>query len=145
MRNWNYTLVWKWWIIPRAGREWLGIFSWSKEWWSIDKTIGHFWVHLSFHFKARLSAKSLLWKSVFIHIEIGTNYHNKNSHLDSLWKRDWGELGNGLLLNSVIAKYGDLSVSRRSIICLSFRLWQITDLLTTDKFWYFCSTSLNNC
>ena len=30
------------------------------------------------HFKARLSAKSLLWKSVFIHIEIGTNYHNKN-------------------------------------------------------------------
>ena len=29
-------------------------------------------------FKAKLSAKSLLWKSVFIHIEIGTNYHNKN-------------------------------------------------------------------
>ena len=40
--------------------------------------IGHFRVHLSLHFKARLSAKSLLWKSVFIHIEIGTNYHNKN-------------------------------------------------------------------
>ena len=29
-------------------------------------------------FKAKLSAKSLLWKSVFIHIETGTNYHNKN-------------------------------------------------------------------
>ena len=40
--------------------------------------IGHFRVHLSLHFKSRLSAKSLLWKSVFIHIEIATNYHNKN-------------------------------------------------------------------
>ena len=39
--------------------------------------IGHFRVHLSLHFKVRLSAKSLLWKSAFIHIEIGTNYHNK--------------------------------------------------------------------
>ena len=38
----------------------------------------HFRVHLSLHFKARLSAKSLLRKSIFIHIEIGTNYHNKN-------------------------------------------------------------------
>ena len=37
-----------------------------------------FRVHLSLRFKARLSAKSLLWKSVFIHIEITTNYHNKN-------------------------------------------------------------------
>ena len=41
------------------------------------KQIGHFRVHLGLHFKARLSAKSLLWKSVFIHIEIRTNYHNK--------------------------------------------------------------------
>ena len=40
--------------------------------------IGHFRVHISLHFEARLSAKSLLWKSVFIHIEIGTNYHDKN-------------------------------------------------------------------
>ena len=32
--------------------------------------IGHFQVHLSLHFKARLSAKSCY--------EIGTNYHNKN-------------------------------------------------------------------
>ena len=37
------------------------------------------------------------------------------------------------LLNSVIAKYRDLSVSRRSIICLS----QIIDLLATDKSRYF--------
>ena len=38
------------------------------------------------------------------------------------------------LLNSVIAKYRDMSVSRRSIICLSLRLWQIIDLLATDKY-----------
>ena len=59
-------------------------------------TIGHFRVRLSLHFKARLSAKSLLWKSVFIHIEIGTNYHNKNFALRLALKRDLGELGNGL-------------------------------------------------
>ena len=41
------------------------------------------------------------------------------------------------LLNPVIAKYRDLLVSRRSIICLSVRLWQIIDLLATDKSRYF--------
>ena len=41
------------------------------------------------------------------------------------------------LLNSVIAKYRDLSVCRRSIICLSLRLRQIIDLLATDKSRYF--------
>ena len=41
------------------------------------------------------------------------------------------------LLNSVIAKYRDLSVSHRSIICLNLRLWQIIDLLTIDKSRYF--------
>ena len=41
------------------------------------------------------------------------------------------------LLNSVIAKYRDLSVSRRSIICLSLLLRQIIDLLATDKSRYF--------
>lgn len=42
-------------------------------------TIGHFGVHLSLHFKGRLSAKS-----VFILIEIGTSYLNKNFDLDFL-------------------------------------------------------------
>ena len=37
------------------------------------------------------------------------------------------------LLNSVITKYCDLSVSCRSNICLSLRLLQIIDLLATDK------------
>ena len=41
------------------------------------------------------------------------------------------------LLNSVIAKYRDLPVSRTSIICLSLWLRQITDLLATDKSRYF--------
>ena len=41
------------------------------------------------------------------------------------------------LLNTVIAKYRDSSVSRRSIICLSLRLRQIIDLLATDKLRYF--------
>ena len=35
------------------------------------------------------------------------------------------------------AKYRDLSVSRRSIICLCLRHRQITDLLATDKSRYF--------
>ena len=38
------------------------------------------------------------------------------------------------LLNSVITKYRDFSVSHRSIICLSLRL---IDLLATDKSRYF--------
>ena len=43
------------------------------------------------------------------------------------------------LLNSVIEKYRDLSVSRRSIIC---RLRQIIDLLATDKSRYFAQPRL---
>ena len=41
------------------------------------------------------------------------------------------------LLNLVIAKYHDLSVSCRSIICLSLPLRKIIDLLATDKSQYF--------
>ena len=37
------------------------------------------------------------------------------------------------LLNSVIAKYCDLSVSRRSIICLSLRPQKIIDLHGTEN------------
>ena len=48
------------------------------------------------------------------------------------------------LLNSVIAKYRDLSVSRRSIICLSLQLWQIIDLLATDKSRYFAQPIIVN-
>ena len=41
------------------------------------------------------------------------------------------------LLNSVITKYRDLSVSHTSIVCLRVWLQQIIDLLTTDKSPYF--------
>ena len=41
------------------------------------------------------------------------------------------------LLYSVIGKYRDLSLSRRSGFCLSLRLRQVIDLLTTDKSRYF--------
>ena len=51
------------------------------------------------------------------------------------------------LLNLVIAKYRDLSVSRRwAIVCLGLRLRQIIDLLATDKSQYFakpCPVSVN--
>ena len=61
-------------------------------------SMGHLQVLISLYFKASLHAKSLLWISVFVQIEIGTNYHNTTiSHSDSPWKRGWGELGNGLL------------------------------------------------
>ena len=41
------------------------------------------------------------------------------------------------LLNSVIAKYRDLSLSHGPIICLSLWLQEIIDLLTSDKSLYF--------
>ena len=44
------------------------------------------------------------------------------------------------LLNSAIAKYRELSVVRRSIICLCLRHWQIIDLLATDKSRYFAQS-----
>ena len=44
------------------------------------------------------------------------------------------------LLNSAIAKYRDLSVARRSIICLCFRHQEIIDLLATDKSRYFAQS-----
>ena len=44
------------------------------------------------------------------------------------------------LLHSAIAKYRDLSVVRRSIICLCLRHRQIIDLLATDKSRYFAQS-----
>ena len=56
---------------------------------------------------------------------------------DIHWKNKLGDRMIKQLLNSVVAKYRDLSVSHRSIICLSLRLRQIIDLLATDKSRYF--------
>ena len=48
--------------------------------------------------KARLSSKSLLHKSVFIHFEIRTNYHGKNFALRLALKKRLRKLRNGLLV-----------------------------------------------
>ena len=61
----------------------------------------------------------------------------ENDRWLSLKKNTLGDRVIKQLLNSVIAKYRDLLVSRRSIICLSVRLRQIIDLLATDKSRYF--------
>ena len=53
------------------------------------------------------------------------------------YKKKLGDRMIKQLSNPVIAKYCDLSMSRRSIICLSLRLRQIIDLLATDKSQYF--------
>ena len=58
--------------------------------------IGHFRVHLSLHLKTRLSVKSYENHFSFI-LKLELITITKISHLDPLWKRDWGELGNGLL------------------------------------------------
>ena len=50
--------------------------------------MGHFRLHFSLYFKARLNAKSLLWTSVFIHIKIGTDHRKKNfAPRRAFWKR----------------------------------------------------------
>ena len=74
---------------------------------------------------AFLLAIALAWNSWslrFLRISLKNKFH------DRMIKQ---------LLNSVMAKYRDLSVSCRSIICLSLRLRQIIDLLATDKSRYF--------
>ena len=49
-------------------------------------------------FKARLSAKTLIWKWFFILMQIKLIFTRKVSQLASFWKRVFLELGNGLLL-----------------------------------------------
>ena len=59
--------------------------------------IGHFRVPKHLTFKARLSAKPLIWKWFLIMMQIKLFFTTKVSHLASFWKRDFLELGNGLL------------------------------------------------
>ena len=58
--------------------------------------IGHFRVSKNLTFKARLSAKPLIWKWVLIMMQIKLIFTTKVSHLASFWKWDFLELGNGL-------------------------------------------------
>ena len=59
--------------------------------------IGHFRVPKNLTFKARLSAKPLIWKWFLIMMQIKLIFTTKVSHLTSFWKWDFLELGNGLL------------------------------------------------
>ena len=59
--------------------------------------IGHFRVPKNLTFKARLSAKPLIWKWFLIMMQIKLIFTTKVSHLASFWKWDFLELGNGLL------------------------------------------------
>ena len=63
-----------------------------QTWWS-QFAVGHFWVHLSLHFKVRLSLCHENQFSFILKLEL--IIITKISHLDSLWKRDYGKLGNG--------------------------------------------------
>ena len=83
--------------------------------------IGHLWVNLSLHFKARLSPKSLLWKSVFIHIEIRTNYHDKKFALRLALKER--------LRDSEMAYWRTTVVSRtyKKASSKNFRSWNIIE------------------
>ena len=89
------------------------------------------------------SKRVLLW-IILCSCIIGTTFSREKWQIASLSCQEvikiWKQLGDRIikqLLNSVIAKYHDLPVSRRSIISLSLRLRQIIDLLATDKSPYF--------
>ena len=59
---------------------------------SINATIGHFWVSRGLCFKARLSAKPLIWKRLFSCANVNETRYLKNVlHLASFWK--WGFFG----------------------------------------------------
>ena len=60
------------------------------------ESIGHFRVPKNLTFKARLSAKPLIWKWFLIMMQIKLIFTTKVSHLASFWKWDLLELGNGL-------------------------------------------------
>ena len=60
------------------------------------QTIGHFRVPKNLTFKARLSAKPLIWKWFLIMMQIKLIFTTKVSHLASFWEWDFLELGNGL-------------------------------------------------
>ena len=72
------------------------------------KKIRHFRIASSICFKARLSAKLLLWKRFFILLQIKLIFTTKVSHSSSFWKWEFLELGNGLLDLTNIGTYRPL-------------------------------------
>ena len=68
-----------------------------------EDSVGHSRVHSSLHFKASLCEVSVTNISIFIHIEIKTNYHNKNFVLRLASKERLRETrGNGLLETEIL-------------------------------------------
>ena len=61
--------------------------------------LGHFWVPKNLTFKARLTAKPLIWKWFLIMMQIKLIFTTKVSHLASFWKWEFLELGNDLFLH----------------------------------------------
>ena len=72
------------------------------------KKIRHFRIASSICFEARLSAKLLIWKRFFIHLQIKLIFTKKVSHSASFWKWEFLELGNGLLDLTNIGTYRPL-------------------------------------
>ena len=62
----------------------------------VNPPIGHFRVPKKLSFKARLSAKLLIWKWFLIMMQIKFIFTTNVSHFASFWKWDFLELGNGL-------------------------------------------------
>ena len=80
----------------------------------VTRSIGRFRVPKNLTFKARLSAKPLIWKWILIMMQIKLIFTAKVSHLASFWKWDFLELGNGLFILTFPRNRSQcLSTSRR--------------------------------
>jgi len=88
-----------------------------KAW---ESSIGHFRVPKNLTFKARLSAKPLIWKWVLIMMQIKLIFTTKVSHLASFWKWDFLELGNGLLKVAFWGYFLNVKVNWENIYQLPF-------------------------
>ena len=107
------------WVVAHGGSTAYDLlFSYNNLYYHLKQ------IFLSFHWPRAHIALAWKWQIASLPKDI----HTKNKFGDRMIKQS---------LNSVIAKYRDLSVSRRSIICLSLRLRKIIDLLATDKSRYF--------
>ena len=82
-----------------------------NDWFELP--IAHFRVPPSLCFKARLSAKPLIRKWVFILMQIKLIYTKKVLHLASFWKWEFWKLGNGLLTTP------ENTITYHNALCLS--------------------------
>ena len=77
---------------------------------------------LSLHFKARICAKSLLWKSVFIHI--GINYYNKSFALRlALKERLWGTRKWPIRIGLLFVRIENSKIKRSKVHWIGNYVW----------------------